>query len=715
MSKKYTLMYNKAKIKYSPADYTLGDMVVLSTGRENRRHCIQRYSYDSEYKLYKTLSENGLCVKAFNKCDALRKFGKGSDIFTRAIPDTIQNEMSSTALLQSNHLNIGLKIFTDIIFKNVPDKMKRPEATERLIEAAITMAVILNSNKSCACDLYALCMTALCSNNYSDIHNFVPLKKALEALNEKTVTTLPLFIDMPCRFNSVELSVDSGLTGKPYGVSAYDFTKYDLASELMYSYVAGLEVLWAYSQIVDADMRKTLEALFSFGNSDCDIENFWYKTDLARGTFELSATAKKVCAMDTAERFEFYQNFLTDPAVVSKAIAHDAAIKANEPAMLKQGMAIFTGFVKELGNRNFRLTNIRILYNFVQTKGWLDDAKKSHSEDDDSGEDAFSDILGDLRSTMSSKEAEELNEDQSLMRLDEPKSPKRKGSGGTHDISTFDALDMETAKYSEARYDFSTKDVVDKTDSYKAQYNAIAEKAKLINKTFIRQLREIKVFNTGGKNTGQSSGRLDKKALYRYHYDSNIFFNNTYKQVESDLAIGIVLDQSGSMSGNGIENGRITMIVLHETLKALGINHSVIGHTSDNTHQCTIYRYQAFKEDKTYRLQKNYALANIRAEDGNCDSGSLYYMEKALLRTKNRDKICMIFSDGAPTECTGLELKNQVAHMERNGIRVIGIGIDFANIKQYYPHNANGRNLVEMLKITTDILKEYVLHKKDKN
>jgi nitric oxide reductase activation protein len=201
--------------------------------------------------------------------------------------------------------------------------------------------------------------------------------------------------------------------------------------------------------------------------------------------------------------------------------------------------------------------------------------------------------------------------------------------------------------------------------------------------------------------------------MYRYKYDPNIFYDNSYKVLESDLAFGIVLDESGSMYGSGIENGRITMIVLHETLKALGINHSIIGHTSQGTHHSEIYRYQAFKEDKSYSTCKNYALIKTAAKQGNCDSGALYYMEAALSRVQNKDKVCLIFSDGAPTECTGTELVDQVKHMERNGIKVIGIGINFESISKYYTEYANGRNLVDMLNIVAKILEEYVLKKKD--
>jgi hypothetical protein len=50
--------------------------------------------------------------------------------------------------------------------------------------------------------------------------------------------------------------------------------------------------------------------------------------------------------------------------------------------------------------------------------------------------------------------------------------------------------------------------------------------------------------------------------------------------------------------------------------------------------------------------------------------------------------------------------------MEKKGIKVIGIGVDFPSISKYYTDYANGRNLQDMLNIVTDILQEYILKKK---
>lgn len=244
--------------------------------------------------------------------------------------------------------------------------------------------------------------------------------------------------------------------------------------------------------------------------------------------------------------------------------------------------------------------------------------------------------------------------------------------------------------------------------SYAAQVSAYGA----LLARFGRKLREIRTYNIGGKMPGLETGKLDRKNLYKYRTTSKIFYNNTYKQREHDLAVGVLLDESGSMCGEGIENGRAALVLMHEVLTNLNINHCIAGHTSSGRmHDVIINPYVWFRENKNYVPKKCTALATISAKSGNCDSGALYFMEQEFMKTHNSDKLCLIFSDGAPTECTEEELKAQVEHMEKRGIKVIGIGVDFPNIAKYYKDHANGTSLLSMLDITCDILQRYILQK----
>lgn len=297
-------------------------------------------------------------------------------------------------------------------------------------------------------------------------------------------------------------------------------------------------------------------------------------------------------------------------------------------------------------------------------------------------------------------------------------------------LSKYDTLNMKNAKdRKEDKYDVNV-DVDEDNDSkwdYNVEYltnNKSIEKNKafldsyhsaikgidpIINKLII-ELEKIRVYNETQKMGGLPKGRLDSKNLYKYKNDKNIFKDTKHKQLESDLAIGILLDVSGSMHGQKIKDGVLTTILLHETLNSMNVNHAIYTHTSDGTNQADIKCYRTFNEHDNYDKSKVYRLLSIDAEYGNCDAAAVDYVSKHLNNTRNRDKILLVFSDGEPTECSNKELKESIKNASKNA-KVIGIGIKMPNIRKYYDTYANGNNLSDLTDIVSNIIKDYVLEK----
>lgn len=266
-------------------------------------------------------------------------------------------------------------------------------------------------------------------------------------------------------------------------------------------------------------------------------------------------------------------------------------------------------------------------------------------------------------------------------------------------------------KACDTKYDISV-DNMPNNMGYKNAYLSLLKPIEFVTRELTKQIREIKTYNSGGKNSGKTRGKLDSHTMYRYKTDPKVFYDTTYKIREMDLAFGIILDQSGSMYGDGVHNGMVSLIMLHHVLTSLRINHAIVGHNSYAYNSVSIKKYVAFNEDPTHTAEVPYMLANLSSSGGNCDSGALNYMEQYIKRTRNKDKIVLIFSDGEPSECDESDLHRQVRKMEREGIHVIGLGIDFDNIKHYYPDNANGKSIAGMVDILVGILKRYVLDKK---
>ena len=138
-----------------------------------------------------------------------------------------------------------------------------------------------------------------------------------------------------------------------------------------------------------------------------------------------------------------------------------------------------------------------------------------------------------------------------------------------------------------------------------AQYDAIAGPLLSISKQLQKSLlQQLKDRQRGGKQTGLLMGhRLDAHALYRG--DGKVFTKDSLPSQPSEMAVGLLLDESGSMSScDRATYARASAIILYDFCQALHIPVMVYGH-STGKNGVELYSYSEFdtidREDK-YRL-----------------------------------------------------------------------------------------------------------------
>lgn len=478
---------------------------------------------------------------------------------------------------------------------------------------------------------------------------------------------------------------------------------------IVYSIIYGAEILYHYTNINNEEIENALEYLFAINYKNSSFcEKYLYSID-TDGHICVNSKIKACFCNDPNLRFESIRLLLE--GILSTTDIHSDIMKNYNYYVLP---IFFARMIQSMHSYAYQISRIKhavLLYTEAKAAGILTKEVMTKTEefsgsiyktDPSSGGTDDSELLDlNLDSYTDDSEAKDFVEKEKEVFDTSKENPP-----------TLSAMDRLKKDLADSNYTYNIE-YVKNTSSDKNAYNAIATSIRLITHDLTKQIKEIKTYNTGGKQGGLLVGKLDKKNLWKYKQDPHIFYNNNYKLKEMDLAFGCILDESGSMYGEKIKNGRIVMIMLHEVLNSLGINHSIIGHTSSGMYNSQIFKYFQFKEEAHYSLEKPYCLIKASDRHGNCDSGALYYMESTMKAVKNKDKIVIIFSDGQPTECTDTDLIDQVRHMEKIGIHVIGVGINFESIKEYYPDNANGRNLKEMVNIVVNILKRYVLEKKE--
>ena len=222
-----------------------------------------------------------------------------------------------------------------------------------------------------------------------------------------------------------------------------------------------------------------------------------------------------------------------------------------------------------------------------------------------------------------------------------------------------------------------------------AQYNAIAGPllaiSKQLQKSLLRQLRDQQ---RGGKQTGLLMGRrLDAHALFRS--DGKVFTKNALPIQPPEMAVGLLLDESGSMSScDRATYARASAIILYDFCQALHIPVMVYGHSTGGS-GVELYSYSEFdaidREDK-------YRLVDISARGSNRDGAALRFVAERLSHRPEELKLLILVSDGQPAD-TGYygtaaeeDLRGIQQEYRRKGILFVAaaIGDDKENMERIY-------------------------------
>ena len=221
------------------------------------------------------------------------------------------------------------------------------------------------------------------------------------------------------------------------------------------------------------------------------------------------------------------------------------------------------------------------------------------------------------------------------------------------------------------------------------QYNAIAGPllaiSKQLQKSLLRQLRDQQ---RGGKQTGLLMGRrLDAHALFRS--DGKVFTKNALPIQPPEMAVGLLLDESGSMAScDRATYARASAIILYDFCQALRVPVMVYGH-STGASGVELYSYSEFdaidREDK-------YRLVDISARGSNRDGAALRFVAERLSHRPEELKLLILVSDGQPAD-TGYygtaaeeDLRGIQQEYRRKGILFVAaaIGDDKENMERIY-------------------------------
>lgn len=225
----------------------------------------------------------------------------------------------------------------------------------------------------------------------------------------------------------------------------------------------------------------------------------------------------------------------------------------------------------------------------------------------------------------------------------------------------------------------------DLVDDYNAVAPELLRLSKRLQKSVSAALRDKR---QGGKQTGLLAGkRLNQHALYRD--DGRLFYNTRLPMDPINLAVGLLIDESGSMGGSDrITKARATAIVMQDFCEKLGIPIEIMGHTASCCH-VELFSYASF--DSVDRKDR-YRLMDMSARSCNRDGAALRFAAEKLYRYPADAKMLILISDGQPNDhgysgtAAEADLRGIKQEYDRKGVKIFAaaIGDDRDKIERIY-------------------------------
>lgn len=187
---------------------------------------------------------------------------------------------------------------------------------------------------------------------------------------------------------------------------------------------------------------------------------------------------------------------------------------------------------------------------------------------------------------------------------------------------------------------------------------------------------------------GHRSGDIDENSLYKLKMSDDRLMMRTDIESKKKIAIGILIDESGSMDHACRDVlAREVAVVLGESLKNIrDISLSIYGHTAETNCNDEYVEGVVLREYYSPRQLYLQSCVNIEADSQNLDSFAIMHFGNIMLKDypHHERRIMFVVSDGLP-EGSSYGGKLAITHMNsvvaecyKHKVEVYGIGIDRA-------------------------------------
>lgn len=232
-------------------------------------------------------------------------------------------------------------------------------------------------------------------------------------------------------------------------------------------------------------------------------------------------------------------------------------------------------------------------------------------------------------------------------------------------------------------------------------YNSDMQDIGFLSKKMVNEIRnKIKDQQQGGKINGLYQGRyLDQHSLSRF--DCRCLCKNDLPEDIPDMAIGVLLDMSGSMNcDDKYVYARRTALLLYEFGRQLNVPIMVYAH--DN-YGSTNEMYDLADFDSVDGKDR-YRICDVTPGGGNRDGMALRFCSDKLSKRKEQNKFMFVISDGLPSAYNSRQdgnndIKGVLMDYSKKNVKyvAVGLGSDQKQIEELYTQDLSSKVAAKFL------------------
>ena len=216
---------------------------------------------------------------------------------------------------------------------------------------------------------------------------------------------------------------------------------------------------------------------------------------------------------------------------------------------------------------------------------------------------------------------------------------------------------------------------------------------------------------------GLKRGKFDRKNIYRAGMvDAGGYSERIFKETITnnilDRAVSVMVDCSGSMGGYKYVHAIRCAVLLNESLGKLNVPVEIVGFTDSDRAFFPIFKSFDKKID-SHALSMYMSNFGEWKMSNNSDGEALMFAENRLLARKERGKLLIMLSDGAPASYRGDAYSHTidvVKRMENEGrFDLIAVGIEDDTVKNIYTRYKIIDDSSKLEAAVIDILKTNIL------